>query len=355
MNQQTPSQLRHRLDALPRVALAATPTPLHELPRLSERLGVRVLVKRDDLTGLAFGGNKIRQLEFFVGEARAAGADTFVAGGSFAQSNHARACAAAARAAGLAPIVLVRPGAAPGVDDANGNALLTHYLAEEVRVVDALADVPRGDRLGEVAARRASFETVVAELRGQGRRPYALVGSSTALGVMGYVAATLELEEQRVGQGLEFSTAFVSSLGVTHAGLECGRRALGAPWSVVGVAYQPTQGRGAGWVRELMDGAAELLGLRLDTEDVVSDDRAAGEAYGTPTAASREALGLAARSDALLLDPVYTAKGFAGLIQWIREGRVPQGDTVVFVHTGGLPALFAYGDELRAVGSADVA
>jgi 1-aminocyclopropane-1-carboxylate deaminase/D-cysteine desulfhydrase-like pyridoxal-dependent ACC family enzyme len=343
------AELHDRLAALPRVALATLPTPIHELPRLSGELGVHVFVKRDDLTGLAFGGNKVRQAEFFVGEAVAAGADVVVAGGSYAQSNHARVSAAGARAAGLGAIVLVRPGEGPIADRVTGNALVTRLVADEVRVVPALDDVPRGDRLAEVEQRAAVFESVAAELRAQGLRPYVLVGSSTPTGVMGYVAAALELREQRQALGLEFSKLFVTSLGVTQAGLELASRALGEPYDVVGIAYQPTAGRGAEWIGRLTAGGASLLGLDVPAgAEIVNDDGTAGPAYGVANDAARDALALAARSDALLLDPVYTAKGFAGLLRWIRDGRVRRGESVLFLHTGGLPGLFAYSAEMTA-------
>jgi 1-aminocyclopropane-1-carboxylate deaminase/D-cysteine desulfhydrase-like pyridoxal-dependent ACC family enzyme len=342
-----PEVLRRRLDARPRVRLAATPTALQRQPRLSRRLGVELHVKRDDLTGLAFGGNKIRQLEYFVGEALAADADVLVAGGSFAQSNHARACAAAARAAGLASMILRRPDPSGREAPATGNALVTDWLADEVRIVPELADVPRHDRLGEVAARQAAFASAGRELEAAGRRPYLLVGSSTATGVLGYVEAALELARQRREAGLRFTKVFVSSLGVTHAGLELGRRALGEPWEVVGIGYQPSDGAGASWVARLMADAAALLELEVDLEmPVVSDDRLGGPDYAAASPESRAALALAAREEALLLDPVYTAKGFAGLLRWIADGAVAPGEAVVFLHTGGLPAVFAHRDEL---------
>jgi 1-aminocyclopropane-1-carboxylate deaminase/D-cysteine desulfhydrase-like pyridoxal-dependent ACC family enzyme len=335
--------LADRLAGLPRVRLVAGPTPVQELPRISDALGVRILVKRDDLTGLAFGGNKVRQAEFFVGAARAAGADTFVAGGSFAQSNHARVCAAAATAAGLRAVILLRPGSGAASTTGTGNALVTELVADEVRFVEELANVPRDDRLGEVEHRRTAFEQVAAELRAAGRRPYVLVGSSTGLGVMGYLAASLELAEQRRALGLDHSTVFVSSLGVTHAGLALGAALLGERHRVVGVGYQPAPpDAAAGWVTQLIGEAAELLGIDVPAAcEVVGETRFGGPEYGVASEASHEALQLAAGQEALLLDPIYTAKGFAGMLAWIREGRVPQGETVLFVHTGGLPALFA--------------
>jgi L-cysteate sulfo-lyase len=223
-------------------------------------------------------------------------------------------------------------------------------VADVVRLVPELAAGPRGDRLGEVEARRAVFEAVGDELRARGERPYLLVGSSTGLGVMGYLAGSLELVDQLRERDVEPSHVFVSSLGVTHAGLALGAALLGAAYGVVGVAYQPaTAEQAQGWVTQLVGEAAGLLGIDVPAAcQVVSDDRHAGEGYALPTPASRQALTLAASRDALLLDPIYTAKGFAGMLAWIREGRVARGSTVVFVHTGGLPALFAYGAELTA-------
>lgn len=343
----TPDELAALLARLPRTHLATTPTPLQELPRFSAELGgPRILVKRDDLTGLAFGGNKIRQLEFFIGDALAAQADVLIAGGSFSQSNHARASAAAARASGLAAVIVVRPGGAH--PELTGNALLTRLLASDVRVVQGLADTPRNDRLAEVVARRSSFEAIAQEYRERGHRPYLLLGTSVPLGVMGYVVASIELRQQFDELKIEPDWVCVTSMGVTQAGLVLGWQLLGESYSVAGMAYQPTGGMGARWVSELAQGAAGLLGLRdvIDPESVVNDDREGGQEYGVMTASARQAFDLLLRTEGLFVDPVYGAKGLAGLIRWIREGRIGRDETVVFVHTGGLPAVFAYGSEL---------
>jgi D-cysteine desulfhydrase family pyridoxal phosphate-dependent enzyme len=328
--------------------LATVPTPVHELPNLSRNLGVRLLVKRDDLTGLAFGGNKVRQLEFFLGDAIASGADVIVAGGSFRQSNHARVCAAAARAAGLGSVILVRAGGARTGSSITGNALLTRLLADEVRVVPELNEISREDRLLELRQRSDVFAAVADELRRAGRKPYVLLGSSLPLGALGYVGAAIELHEQRLASGLDFSKLFVTSLGATQAGLELGSRLLGDSYKIIGMAYQPSAGSAADGIRTLIDGAAELMGADAALTEVepINDDAAAGPRYGVLNDRARAALALAARADGLLLDPIYTAKGFAGMVEWIRDGRVRQGETVLFVHTGGLPALFAYADEL---------
>lgn len=341
------SQLAGALGKLPRQPLGTLPTPLHPLRRLSAELGgPSIWVKRDDLTGLALGGNKIRQLEYFVGAALAEGADVLIGGGSFAQSNHARACSAAARLAGLTPVIVVRPGGPPatgGDGQPLGNAVLTRLLCDDVRLVPELEQAP-ADRLSEVQARRSVFEGIADEYRARGHRPYVLTGTSVGLGAIGYVAAVLELQAQFDAVGLFPDWVVVTSIGVTQAGLEVGSRLLGLPWRVAGLAYRPVDGKGNATVCQLANEAAGALGadLVLSAEQVVNFDAMAGPDYGVASAASDAALRLAARTESLMLDPVYTAKGMATFIHLIRDGFFGASETVVFVHTGGLPALFAY-------------
>jgi 1-aminocyclopropane-1-carboxylate deaminase/D-cysteine desulfhydrase-like pyridoxal-dependent ACC family enzyme len=336
------SPIVERLSRLARYPLCPSETPLQALPQLSASTGRRLFVKRDDLTGLAFGGNKVRQAEFLIGAALDSGADTILAGGSFAQSNHARILAAAARAAGLDSVILVRPGSGPASAPRSGNALLTRLLASEVRVVHELAHAPSEDRLQELDYRREIFEREAQRLRSQGRTPYVVLGSSTALGVMGYVAAAIELDAQTRRLGVSFSHVFVTSLGATHAGLELGLRLLGWTHALVGVAYQPVDARRAGsTVEQLALAGAGLLGLEPpESISITTDLDEAGAGYGLPTDRSRAALKRAATSDGLLLDPTYTAKGFAAMLRRIEDDRVPEEATVLFVHTGGMPALF---------------
>jgi len=341
------ARLEDRLAALPRYRLVAAPTPLQPLRRLSEHLGGPDLwVKRDDLTGLAFGGNKVRQMEFFVGEAKAQGADVLIGGGSYAQSNHARIVSAAARFAGLEPVIVVRPGGSIG--RYGGNALLTRMLCSDVRVVAELADAPR-DRLAEVEARRAIFDAIADEYRGRGRKPYCIYGSSDPLGVMGYVAAAGELQRQFDEAGVAPQCVVVTSLGATQAGLELGSRLLGASWHVWGLAYQPVDGAGDATVARLFNEAARLLGLDLSvaTRDLINRDEWSGPGYAAPSPQSREAMRLSATLEALILDPVYSAKGMAGLIATIRSGVFRRDRPVVFVHTGGQVGLFAHCEESR--------
>lgn len=340
------AELAADLARVPQVPLGTLPTPLVDAPRLGDAIGVgRLLVKRDDLTGLAFGGNKVRQLAFFLGAAVAAGADTVIAGGSYDQSNHARVTAAAARAVGLRSVIVARPGGShPG---AQGNGLLTRLLATEFRVLDSLADVP-GDRLEEVAHRARVFEGLAQEQREAGHVPYVITGTSVPLGVLGYVAGTLELVGQLAALGIDDATIAVTSAGATQAGVELALRLLGSPHRAQGLAYLPTQGQGPSWVARLATEASGLLGrdLVVDPATVRNDDRAAGPAYGRMSDGRREAMRLAIEAEALLLDPVYTATGLAGLVALARAGELSRDDTVVFVHTGGLPALFAYAADL---------
>jgi 1-aminocyclopropane-1-carboxylate deaminase/D-cysteine desulfhydrase-like pyridoxal-dependent ACC family enzyme len=338
--------LRASLDQLPRVRLGALPTPIVPAPRLGAAIGLpRLFVKRDDLTGLAFGGNKVRQMEYFLGDARRLGADLLIAGGSVDQSNHARVAAAAARVAGMRSLIVARPGGRhPG---AQGNGLLTRLLADELVVLEDLADAP-ADRLAEVAFRARVFQRLADERRQRGAVPYVLTGTSTPLGAVGYVDGALELLEQTDALGLDRPVVAVTSAGATQAGLEAANRILGERFRIVGLAYMPTHGQGSGWVASLATGVAELLGWQLDvaTASVINVDDAAGPGYGLLTEPKREAISLAAQHEALLLDPVYTATGLASLRACVATGLVTGEDTVVFVHTGGLPALFSYAAEV---------
>jgi 1-aminocyclopropane-1-carboxylate deaminase/D-cysteine desulfhydrase-like pyridoxal-dependent ACC family enzyme len=286
-------------------------------------------------------------MEFFIGDALAKGSDVLIGGGAYAQSNHARICAAASRAAGISPVIVVRPATEElgNVGDAvGGNALLTRLLCDDIRVAPELTLATR-DRLKELEARRQVFDSIAEEYRQRGSNPYVLLGTSIGLGVMGYVAAALELQDQFTQSGIEPDWVVVTSLGVTQAGLELVARLLGFSWRVAGMAYMPVENTGAATVSKLIGDAAELLGLNfsVDPADVVNFDVDAGPAYGAPSERSTSVLQSAARLEALMFDPVYSAKGLAGLSGAIERGVFTTEDTVVFVHTGGLPALFAQG------------
>lgn len=333
------SMLTTRLSRIPRVALCHLPTPLEPLPRLTEALGgPRLHVKRDDCTGLAAGGNKARKLEFILAEALAQGADTLVTIGA-RQSNHVRQTAAAAAKRGLSceAILVDRVRYVSPRYESSGNALLTPLLGANVTRVPA-------DAGGEALLRRAD------EVRAQGRAPYVVpMGGSNALGALGYVSCALELSVQAREAGVRLDHVVVASASAgTQAGLLVGLSSVAEGARVHGISvYDADVQRQRERVRSLAEETAELLGIEAVARDaVVVEGGYLGEDYGLPTEAMREAVRLVARSEGLLLDPVYTGKAMAGLIGLIRAGAFSPHEHVVFLHTGGLPGLFAYEEAL---------
>lgn len=327
------------LAARPRTPLAFLPTPLHRLPRLEAELGgPRLLVKRDDQTGLGLGGNKTRKLEFLVGAALAQGADVLVTAGA-AQSNHCRQTAAAAAALGL-DCHLLLGGAPPARPD--GNLLLDHLLGATVHWCGS-------ERKGERLA------AVVGALSEAGRRPCEIpYGGSNATGALGYVVAMQELKEQLdvAGQRVD-AIVFASSSGGTQAGMAVGMRACGLDAELVGIRIDKEEVGGQGYPGQLAglaNATAQLAGLdaRFDVDDFVIEEGYLGGGYGVVGAAEREAIGLFARREGLLLDPVYTGRAAAGLLDLVRHGRFDRDATLLFWHTGGAPALFPYAGELVA-------
>jgi D-cysteine desulfhydrase family pyridoxal phosphate-dependent enzyme len=325
------------LEKLPRTRLAALPTPLEEAPRLTEALGgARVLVKRDDLTGLAFGGNKTRKLEYLIADALAQGADVVLTVGA-AQSNHCRQTAAAARRAGLRCILVLSPSEH---NELQGNLLLDALLDAEVRMVE------RGRGTTEAMVEIAEEE------RRRGARPYLIPGGgSNGLGSLGYVQCVLELQTQLLERGAGIDYLYLSSgSGGTQGGLVLGAKMFSQDYRIVGVSPGgPADGVRASCLRAASEGA-RLLGLATApvASDFVVHDEYVGPGYAVPTEASNEAIRLFAETEGLIIDPVYTAKAAAGLIDHVRSRRIPRDATVVFLHTGGTPALFAYHAEVAA-------
>lgn len=330
-------ELRARVDLLPRRRLAALPTACEDLPRLATHTGVpRFLVKRDDLTGLGLGGNKSRAMDFLLGDATALGCDVLIAGGGVEQSNHARQCAAAATRAGMDAVVVLqrrRRGFR-----SNGNLLALQLLGAQICWVD-------GDpELRDREATQTRMEEIAADLLHAGRHPYVLVSSVHPLSVVAYVDAALELADQL---GDTPSRIYAASEGAVLGGLVLASHALGLPWEVVGVDWRPLQPGTADRLLVHVSQAATMLGLetRLRPQDFQILP-GGGPAYGEGSPQSWAALDLLARLEGLLLDPVYTAKGMAGALGHLESNPVRDGQ-VVFVHTGGLPALFAYADDLE--------
>ena len=318
---------------LPRFPLAHLPTPLQEAPRLARAIGVeRLLVKRDDLTGFGAGGNKVRKLEFLLGEALAQRADTLIAVGA-PQSNAVRTAMIAARVAGMEPIAVFY-GSPP--EERGGNLLLDALAG--ARVVYT-GDPDRGST--EPAA-----EALAAELRAAGRRPYVLVrGAASPVGDAGYVEATAELEDQLRDRGLRPDVLVVANgSGGTHAGLLAGAAWVGASHAIVGVLVSRSRAAMEPRLLALAQETADLLrlGVRIDPAAVALEEGFVGPGYGIGTPEGAEAIRLALRTEGLVLDPVYTGKAMAGLIGMVRTGRIARSSTVIFLHTGGEPGLYAH-------------
>jgi 1-aminocyclopropane-1-carboxylate deaminase/D-cysteine desulfhydrase-like pyridoxal-dependent ACC family enzyme len=317
--------------ALPRFPLLDGPSSLMRLPRFSAALGssADVWIKREDLLPLAFGGNKLRNLEFLIGAALAEGADTLVTSGR-RWSNHCRLTAAAGARAGLeVDLVLTGPPQPGGAEGAN--QVLDELLGARVHVTST------EDR----TERAALVETVAARLRADGRRPYVIdVGGTGAVGAAGQVLAGLELAEQLPAVGIGEATILLpSATGGTHAGLLAGlATAAPPPRSVIGLAVAAPAAELRPKIAGLLVGLAPLAGVSVPAAAIVLDDDQLGAAYGRPTEAAKEATRILARTEGILVDPIYTAKALAGLVARVRDGRLR--GPVVFWHAGGLPGLF---------------
>jgi D-cysteine desulfhydrase family pyridoxal phosphate-dependent enzyme len=334
--------LERRLGTRPRARLAHLPTPLQPLERLSEALGAPpILLKRDDCTGLATGGNKARKLEYLLGRALAEGATDIVTFGAL-QSNHARQTAAACAVLGLGcELVLVRQVAWPDpAYTTSGNLLLDGLLGATVHLVDDQAGAAR-----VAAARRDALE-------GAGRTVGLIPpGGSDATGALGYVGCAAELHAQCIALGVEPGAIWLaSSTTGTQAGLVVGLSALGASARVTGVdVYAGDAGAQRAVLRRLVDETAALLDLHAPGDDALFvDANHVGGGYGIPDAPVLEAIALVARSEGVLLDPVYTGKAMAALIASARAGALPRDRPIVFLHTGGTTGLFAYPEALGA-------
>jgi L-cysteate sulfo-lyase len=331
------SALRARLEEMPRVSLAHLPTPLEEMTRLAAELdGPRLWVKRDDCTGLGVGGNKVRKLEYDLAAALAMGADCVVCGG-VVQSNTCRQVAAACAKLGLDCHLGIMHGRVPATEpgyDATGNILLDRLYGAVIR------DLPWDED------RNRGLRSIEADLGRAGRKPYFVpYGASDSLGALGYARMVLELLQQCAERGIA-PTHLVHASGSagTQAGITAMLAALDHPLHCVGVDVDAQPDRVAADVRRVGREAAALLGAATGWDDrrVEVVGGFAGPAYGVPDETTLEAICLAARLEALALDPVYSGKGMAGLIGLIRAGRFQRDHTVIWLHTGGVPGIFAY-------------
>jgi D-cysteine desulfhydrase len=324
------------LARFPRRRYTPHTTPIEKLERLSRELGgPEIYVKRDDLLGLAAGGNKTRKLEFLVADALEQGADTLITVGAV-QSNHCRLTLAAAVKEGL-NCRLVLEERVPGSyePDASGNNFLYRLLgAESIKVVPGDSDLA------------AAMSDVAEELAREGRKGYVIPGGgSNALGALGYVACAQELLAQTFDLGLQLDRLVCASgSGGTHAGLVAGLVGMNAPLPVTGISVRAAKAPQKEKLHQLANETAELLGIQsgVSREAFTVVDEYVGEGYSLPTDEMVEAVRLFARLEGILLDPVYTGKAAAGLIGLIRQGAFKAGEKVLFLHTGGSPALYAY-------------
>jgi D-cysteine desulfhydrase family pyridoxal phosphate-dependent enzyme len=328
-----------KIKQLERVGMGVFPTPFETMPRLQAELGgPNLYVKRDDLTGVALGGNKVRQLDYILVEAKKKKAD-YVITTCGVQSNWSRQTAALATKMGMKALLVLRTAqfkAKPRVYD--GNILLDHIMGAEVRVIKMKISEDPTPILEEEAEK----------LRRKGHNPIVLgpSASSSPLATAAYADGFIETAQQASAAGVTLDAIFVATAaGPTQAGLILGAKMMGMKTKVVGInvgAY-PTK-KVADVIMKSSAGAAERFGTsaRVEDSDIIISDDYIGKDYGIPTKESKEALRLAASTDALIIDPVYTSKAMAGMVDMIRDGEFGKDQNVCFLHTGGVPALFAY-------------
>lgn len=332
------------LTQYPRIRCGHWPTPLEPMENLSAKLnGPSLWVKRDDCTGLSTGGNKTRKLEYLIADAMEQGADTVITQGA-TQSNHARQTAALCARVGLTCHILLED--RTGFEDAayrlNGNVLLDRLHGATVSARPAGANM------------QAEMEALAESLVGQGKKPYVIPGGgSNPIGALGYVNAALELVNQLNQTGLK-ATHLVLATGSsgTHAGLLAGLKILNSPLKVIGFGVRAPKEKQEQMVFDLACKTATMLGHEgvVKREDVFADCNYVGPGYGLPTSGMVEAVQMLAQTEGLLFDPVYTGKGLAGMIDWIRRGHFTPADTLIFLHTGGSAALFGYPETFELEG-----
>lgn len=327
--------LLQNIAQIPKVEIGHFPTPLEECPRLSETLGgPRIFIKREDCSGLAFGGNKVRQLTFTIGEAVYQGADTIVHGAA-SQSNHCRQAAAACGKLGLNCYLRL---SRDHKSILQGNLLLDNLTGADVEIVD----VPFGPELEEYKFDLAD------KLKAQGLKPYVIASPrSTALAAVAFTWCITEIYQQQEHLGIEADWIYTSSVGGTQAGLVLATKVLDMkmkPYAAAPIHWEGKIDR----IRDAANSAASILKLdtQISDKDIVNTDDYIGEGYGYLTPECITALRLVANTEGIILDPVYTAKAMACLIDHIKQGKFSKKDIVIFLHTGGTPALFAYNDEL---------
>ena len=329
---------------LPRTSLGFYPTPLHKLERLSAELGVNIYLKRDDLSGVStFGGNKMRKLEYLLGDALAQGADTVFTYGA-TQSNHAMQTVAAACKCGLHPVLYLVSVVEPDKETLRANLLLDYIYGAEVHIVQ----MEPGEEEADAEARSFAMGAEhVERLRAEGKHPYDVpMGGASPVGSVGFAGGLVELEEQCAAAGIKPDYLYhASGTGGTLAGLAAGRALLGADMRIVSVAVSPKDEGYEARTADLANRALGVIGtssdVRVSAEDLQVERGYFAPGYEIPNEWGNAAIRRLARTEGVLMDTVYSGKAFGGLLDHIERGVVPQGSTVVFWHTGGATALFS--------------
>lgn len=338
------AQVRAQLGTLPKVRLGFFPTPFYKLERLSAQLGVELYIKRDDFTGMnLFGGNKIRKLEYLLGDAEAKGCEYIFTFGA-TQSNHAMQTVAACRRRGLKPVLYLVAVVKPAAADLRSNLLLDQIMGAEVHVVELLegeTEEQAEDRALALARKH------MARLEAEGHRCYEVpMGGASDVGSAGFIEGFVELSEQLSASGMEANYIFhATGTGGTMAGLQAGRKLMGSQVKIISINVSAKDEGYPRRTAELAEKSLNLIGVTDVSVDAAADIHTdLGyylPGYEIPNEASSEAIRFLAREEGLLADPVYTGKAFAGMLDYIRSGKVKPGSRVVFWHTGGATALFA--------------
>ena len=333
------AELQAKVDTQPRLSLAFLPTPLEFCPRLSKLLGgPDIFIKRDDLTGLAFGGNKTRQLEFLLPKVLNEDFDILVAG-AYSQSNWCRQITAAARKLEKDVMLVLVHGEKGAIRQ--GNLLLNELMGAMIKIVN----IPDIQELPPYIYEEAK------RLEKEGRRPFIIDPfdqNILAQSTIGYLDASIELDNQLKGLNLNADYIYVAGANMTPAGLILGMKLLGRSTKVIGISPVRWKKSRSEDIAAIANATAKILELSVEIkpEEILSSEEYVGSRYGVVTHQSNEALRLVAEMEGIFLDPVYSSKAMAGLIDHIRKGKLKKSDNVVFIHTGGNPALFAYAPEL---------
>lgn len=334
----------NQIKSIPKIPVAILDTPIQMLDRLSQKLNIQLYIKRDDLNGLAFGGNKLRKLDYFICEALQQGATRIITYGSN-QSNHGRLTAAAAAKYGIKCAILMDE---LPPDKATGSLLIDRVLGADIYFLDDSsfreeAEDVYLEKLRKLYAQ--ATDKIKEKYEAAGENVYIIPeGGSSPLGALGYFHAAEEILRQSQKLKIDFDYV-VTLLGstATFGGLILGSKYFGAPWQCVGVNMSPyseyAMGRRLAFINRVSD--YWNLGITITLNDMIVDSSAGGSGYNIPDAKTREYIYMMAREEGIILDPCYTGKAFGGIVEMARDGRIPKDSKVLLIHTGGTPGIFA--------------